>query len=578
MIELQKVKENVTNLKKYWYQRNVKFKIWYSILLLIDEYARTNKESYTSNESMTFYNMAHYLLTRGELSHIPPIESESALELDRRAKINRACGYMWTVIDRDRQLGGSQPYIDELGFFLLTLGWYSTVLSFDNETGLLHSQIWNPYDTYPSFFDSGLRQCVHSYSISVEEALMKAEMNGWSYNPRNTLGITTLDDYYIKDNDGLHNIVIIDNNDVTGWVDRPEMAILVAPVGGFPDRGSLTPSGRDWRQLSGRSIFEANAIVESHFNKWKTMISQILKDTARPIVQEFSAEPKATPEEIAQGSGLFHYAPGEAGLQRLPPASIPIELQAHLMELRREIQKGSFNDAVYGMIEGQAGYALSLLSTSSANQILYPYMDGKHFVIGESDRFWLSQLKTSKRVFDIKGKMIEKLKPTDIPEDVTIFVESDVATPKDWMERATIGNSLDKHLDDSTIISEIYKLKDPQAIKRRKRLDQLLDHPMSIQLELASAWEAHADYLESRGDVKQAVRFRKAAQALDAQMGAPAAGQAPAPEMSRVMAERQAGTPEEKARVASTVQPPEGQGFSPEQLRQMIGQGRITAK
>jgi len=575
MLELSQVSTNITNLKNYWNQRNLRFKSWYEFLVMIDAFARRNKESYVSSEPVSFYNMAHFLLTRGELSHIPPIESESAVELDRRARINRACEYMWSVIDRERQLGGGQPYIDELGFFLLVLGWYSIALSFDKDTGLLHSQIWNPYDTYPGYANNSLYQCLHSYKISEEEAKIKAEQNDWDYNSFKTSGDVVLNDYFIQDSGGLHNIILIDGKDVTGWVDRPEMKLLVAPVGGYPDRGSLTPGARDWRQLAGRGIFEATSQVTNHFNKWKSAISQILKDTAKPIVQEFSAEPKATPEEIAQGSGLFHYAPGESGLQRLPPAAIPIELQAHLVEIRREIQKVSFNDAVYGMIEGQAGYALSLLATSSANQILYPFMDGKHFVIGEADRFWLSQLKTSKRVFDIKGKLIEKLKPTDIPEDVTIFVESDVATPKDWMERATIGNSLDKHLDTSTIISEIYKLRDPQAIKRRKRLDQLLDHPMSIQLELASAWEAHASYLEARGDVKQAARFRKAAQSLDAQMGAPAPGQAAAPEMSRVMAERAAGTPAEKTRVSSTVQPPEARGFSPEQLRQMIGSGKI---
>ena len=53
-MELEQIKTNITNLKKYWYQRNQKFKTWYQILIMIDEYARKNKESYVSNETMTF--------------------------------------------------------------------------------------------------------------------------------------------------------------------------------------------------------------------------------------------------------------------------------------------------------------------------------------------------------------------------------------------------------------------------------------------------------------------------------------------------------------------------------------------
>lgn len=582
MITVDQAKKNIEELKRFWQQRNRKFLTWYEMLAMIDTFARKGKESYVSNEPITFYNMAHYLLTRGELSHIPPIESESALELDRRAKVNRACNYMWAVIDRERQLGGNQPFVDELGFYLLVLGWYSLVYAFNKDNGLLRGQIWNPYDTYPGYANNRLVQCVHSYKITDEEAVVKAEENNWDYKRGLRLPFTSntvvLDDYFIDDGETLHNLILIDGKDVSGWQERPEMKLLVAPVGGFPDRGSLTPSSRDWRQLAGRSVFEANILIENYFNRWKTAISQILNDTAKPIVQEFSAEPKATPEEIASGSGLFHYAPGETGLQRLPPAAIPIELQAHLLEIRREIQKGSFSDAVYGMIEGQTGYALSLLASSSANQILYPYMDGKHFAISEGDRFWLSQLKTSKRVFEAKGRLIEKLKPTDIPEDVSIIVESDVATPKDWLERATIGNSLDKHLDTATIITEIYRLNDPQSIKRRKSLDRMLEHPMSQMVEMIAGYYAHADYLERRGDTRQANLFRKAAQALEAQLGAPAPGQASAPEMGRVLAERQAGAPAERTRIPSTVQPPEVSGFTPEELRRMIGQGKIRVR
>lgn len=576
--DINKLVLSISKTKNYWYQRNIRFKEWYEILILIDNLASKGMETYVSNEPETFYNMAHYLLTKGDISHTTPVENESAIELDRRARVHRGCEYLWKTIDRDRQLAGGQPFIDELSFFMLVLGWYSMVSQFQQDTGLLKTQIWNPYDVYPEYSNNRMSTCIHSYKIPETEAILKAEENRWDYTARGTpTGDVTLDDCFYQDSNGLYNIVLIDSKDVTGWQSRPNMQLLVAPIGGFPDRGSLTPGkGKsDWRKLVGRGIFEVNDVVGTSINKWKSQVSQMLRDTGNPITQEFSASPQATPEQLRERGGLFHYAPGEQGLQRVPPPTMPRELTESLLDSRRERQKGSFSDAVYGMVEGTPGYALSLLASSSANQILYPYMDGKHFVIAEADRFWLSRLKESKKTFKIKGKFIEELAPADIPEEVSIEVESKVATPKDWMERGTIGNMLDKHLDEATIITEIYGLSDPQAIKRRKSLDRMLEHPMSQMVEMIAGYYAHADYLDKRGDRRQAGLFRRAAQAMELQLGVPPAGQGSPGDMSRIQSQRDAGTPEERTRVAPEVSPPEERGFTPQQLRRSLGRGTL---
>lgn len=577
----QQATTEISNLKTYWGLRNTKFKEWYEFLILIDKLSSKGMESYVSNEPATFFQMAHYLLTKGALSHFIPVQAESAMDLDNRAKVHRGCQYMWQQIDRTRKLGGNQSYISDLSFFLLVLGWYSTVLAFENDTGLLKAQIWNPADTYPKYANDGLVECVHSYPVTQEEAMLKAEANGWNYKPSGLGGgNVVLDDFFVMDNEIWQNLVMIDGRDVTGWVARPEMNVLVGPVGGYPDRGTLSPASKDWRGLIGKGIFEINETVASSFNKWKSMVSQILRDTAQPVTQEFSINPQATPEQLRERGAHFHYAPGEQGLVRIPPAAIPIEIQANLLEIRREMQKGSFNDAVYGMVQGEAGYALSLLATSSANQILYPYMDGKHFVISEADKFWLTNLKTSKRVFSVKGKFIEAVKPTDIPDQVTVIVESDVATPKDWLERGTIGGMIRGDVDKATLLGEIYKLSDPEGIIRKKNLDRVLDHPMSQNIQLISGYLTHADYLDKLGDRRQAILFRNAAASLQAQLGTPPPGQGNPQEMTGITAARQAGnlagSPAAVPTVPSQVAPPETTGgFTPQQLRRNIGAGKI---
>jgi hypothetical protein len=574
------IKSNITDLKNYWSERNKRFREWYELLTLVDVLAAKGLESYVSNDPQTFYNMAHYLLTKGELSHTTPIENESASELDRKARVNRACKYMWNRIDESRVTGGDKPFIDDLGFFLLVLGWEAVVALFDEETGMIQTQIWNPYDTYPQYADGHLVNLVHSYSIGEMEANMKATNKNWNYIPRPSMnGTVQLDDYFSIDCSGnVTNMVLLNGEDVTGIVQRPNMKLIISPVGGFSDRGSLSPRKKDWRRLLGRGIFEVNAEVGLSFNKWKTMVNQILRDSAQSLTQEFSATPQATPEQIRERGGHFHYSMGEKGLERIPPGQVPPGLLETLSGMSIEKQKGSFNDAVYGMVNGEAGYALSLLATSSANQILYPYMDSKHFVTSQIDKFWLSNLKTTRRVFEVKGMMIEKLKPTDIPEDVTIKVESDVATPKDWLERSQIANQLKDTLDESTIMTEVLRMNDPQSIKRRRSMDLILNSATSVTVQTISGYYEHADYLDFAGDTRQANLFRKAAQSLEATLGIPPAGSgSPATELASSM-ERKQGAPQATPGISPEVAPPETSGFSPQQLRQIVGRGKLTRR
>lgn len=585
---VSKVTGIISNLRSYWSQRNSKFRDWYEILVLIDQLETKGMETYVSNDPQTFYNMAHFLLTNGELKHSIPVENESVMELDKRAKMGRACDYLWKTINRERQMSGSQPFIDDLAFFILVLGWHSEVIKYDQNSGLLKVQIWNPYDVYPSYSNGHISVCVHSYSVSEEEAGQKAQANGWDYVPRNPTpggsNNVTLDDFFLYTNEGLYNMILLNSKDVTGWQLRSDMEILVAPVGGFPDRGSLASgtSGRptrDWRRLAGRGIFEVNEAVLESFNKWKSMVAQILRDTAQGVTEEFSATPQATPEELRERGALFHYAPGEQGLVRVPPPTIPMEVQSHLLQMQRELQKGSFSDLVHGMLEGsggsQAGYGITLLANASANQILYPYMEAKHFIIGECDRFWLSHLKQDGKSFSIKGKFLEKIEAKDIPEEVFIDVSSEVATPQDWLQRGTIANLLKDHLDESTIITQVLKMGDPQAIKRARSLDRMLNNPMSQLVEQISGYYAHADYLDATGDSKQAALFRRAAKALESQLGAPAPGQGRPQDMQRIQSQRIAGAPQETVPVNSNVAPPETGAFTPAQLRGAIGRGTV---
>ena len=121
-------------------------------------------------------------------------------------------------------------------------------------------------------------------------------------------------------------------------------------------------------------------------------------------------------------------------------------------------------------------------------------------------------------------------------------------------------------IDETTILDNVYKMTDTQAIRRRRRLDITVNHPVAQLIEAANAFEEHADYLERMGDTKQAARFRMAAKSLDAQMQIPPAGAAKPTEAVEAEAARAAGAPEEKPRVSPRVAPPE-EGAPPQPMR-----------
>ena len=571
----KEIKDDIARLKQAWNPRTIKFREWFDLLCLTKPNME-GMEVYVSNEPRTFYNMALYLFATGEIKHMIGIEGDNPMEFDKQAKVSRACQYVWKRIDYDRQKGGNSPFLQELGFYLLTLGWYSVIYSYDDETSMLIAELWNPAEVFPRYEGGEMTACTHSYNISKLAAKRKARLNDWNYNPTgNDLVMVPLDNYFYIDEDSiLQNIIFIDNKPVTPIIPRENMKVMVAPVGGFPDRGSIR-TGEDWKGMMGQGIFETPQNVWNAYNKLNSFVLERSREAAEPKwVEHTAGASKVQPEQLKKRRAVFHYGTNE-GLEPLEYPPIPREIPESLERFRRDITKATFTDALYGITGGyESGYSLSQILESSANEVLYPYMEAKHFIIAEGDRFFLKTLKTSKKVFQIKGKVIEKLKPTDIPEDVDINVESDVATVKDWMQRANIATMLADHVDETFIRSEVLKIADPQAVTRRKKLDEMRKNPMTQNVELVSQFRAHSAYLRSRGDSDQAAIFMKAADALESQFTVPPAGAAKPTQAAEIAAAQRAGVPARKPGIRTEVAPPEEtEGFTPAELRGLGGQG-----
>lgn len=565
----KEIKEDVAKLKGAWQERKAKFQEWYDLLCL-EKPSMPGMEVHVSNEPRTFYNMSLYLFSTGEITHSIGVEGDNPSEFDKQAKVSRACQYVWKMIDYNRQKGGNSPFLQELGFYLLVLGWYSIVYSYDDENSMLIAELWNPAEVFPRYEDGEMTACTHSYTLTRLAAKRKAHINGWNYSPpAGDAMVVTLDNYfYLDEKNVLQNMILIEDKPVTPVVPRENMKVMVAPVAGFPDKGSIK-TGNTWKGMLGQGIFEAPKGVWNSFNKLNSFVLERGREAAEPKWIERSAgAPKVQPEQLKKRRAVFHYGLNE-GLEPVEYPAMPREVLESLDGFRRDIAKATFTDAVYGIVGSyESGYTLSQVLESSANQILYPYMEAKHFIIAEGDRFFLKKQKTSKRVFQIKGKFIEKLKPTDIPDDVDITVESDVATAKDWLQRANIAAMLTDHVDETFIRGEVLKISDPQAVSRRKTLDDMRNHPLTKNIEMVSKYRAHASYLVSKGDPEQAEIFRKAADALEAQFTVPPAGAGKPTAANEVEAAKSAGVPRRRPRTRPEATPPEEvAGYTPAERR-----------
>jgi len=556
-MELKLMLDNVDKLRKSWDTRLTKFQEWMKLLKLTDELKKTGMESTVTNYPRTFYNLALYFLTAGLTQHVLPLASDDPIEMDIQARCERACQYMWKKIDEKRMMGGKPPFKTELGFDLLVLGWYAGQIAYDEVTQELRPTLWNPAQAFPRYEDGQLIECLHEYSLTGASLMRKATANKWNYTTKTPDKVVTLDDYYYLDEKGnLMNVILADRKPITAEEVREDILLLVSPVGGFPEEGVIE-TGDAWKGLIGQSILEPDAVTIRSHNRWATFLLQILRDSAQPRWQETSTgEPKVDPEKLYQRGFVAHFQPGE-GLMPIATPPIPIEMQSLLLTMEKDLQKGGFSDLLYGLMEGRtSGYALSQI-VSTANQVLMPYQEAKDFFISQCDTFFLNRIKEGGKKFVIKGRVLEELIPKEIPEDVTVTSFSELATPKDWLEKATVANYLKDVLDEETILEEILKVPDLQVVNRRKQSDRVRNHPMTQNIELAAAYNTYAKYLDWRGDKEGAARFRKAAQAMEAQLSAPAPGQGNPAEMTQINAQREAGSPARPPGVNPTILPPE---------------------
>ena len=271
----------------------------------------------------------------------------------------------------------------------ITTGWL-TFSCFPSEPNWSFTPV-NPAKVYVEYDSRGfVSELVRKYSLSASEAISRIVEQGWII-PDEVFKTTVTVRMYWKVDFGIPHYTVMMNNYVVkpygpyyyDYTDLtkvlPYIPIYCAPGGGLPDDGSISTT---WREELGQSFVSGILHLQKNYDKMLTYMQQILRDTANPKwVQRTTGQGPLTSENVNRRGLVLSINPGE-DIFSPPNPPLPPEMRTQQMDIRSQIQRGTFTDLSFGNFSAQVSVYLMSQATASAQQVLEPFQDGIKRSIG----------------------------------------------------------------------------------------------------------------------------------------------------------------------------------------------------
>jgi len=481
-MKANEISASAAKLKTYWTPREREFREHYRLITMVDELRQKGMESFVGNDPRTFYQRALQLLTSTAITHRVPLEGLTDVEIIATTEVERFLDYTWKDINRKYRLRGRSPWIKELVSFLLITGWYAATALYNIDTGELVTDVWNPAEVFPEYGDDGLIKCAHIYERSASQAQAMCRANDWK-PPTLKIGNIKVTDYWEMTSDGPANAVVMGVDLVKPLtpLEVPRIPVLVAPVAGIPDRGSISLNPEDWKAHLGEGILASNKEVYKAFNRLTTYGLQLTRDTATPRWKERTKGepiiPVDDPEAMNRRGVILRMGLDEdVGPVEVPP--IPVELQALLFNMQNQIQRGSFSWAMYGNVEREISGYLNAQIVAAGTGVLAPYHEAIMFVVSEVDNVWLDFASQNLA----GGFQI----PVNYPVGRRIEAQYELAIPSDLIQRAAVARQLlpagTPVMSQTTVQDKVLGVKNPIEEQARIMKDLAMMHPVAVQL------------------------------------------------------------------------------------------------
>lgn len=540
-------------MRESWSARNKKIVEWYDMLTLKDKLAQEGMESVVSNDPRTGYNLGKYLMTSSIIAHKIDTDGLSPAEIDSTSYLEKYITGRWTAEEQRYRRAGRQSLIGEIASYMLGTGWFSVFAMATEDS--VRAEVLNPIEVFPEFGPDGLVRVSNIYSMTPAVANRKLKMMGWSVK-RPISHNTYLYNYWDYDNDGdVVNGIVIGDEFVKPLTKEPELSelhiipVLVSPVGGLPDRGSILSQSGKWQEYFGESIVAVNANLADNYNRLLTFIQQVIRDTANPrwFEQSNSDTPILREEDMFKRGAVFRGGLGEL-VQALPMPAMPVEARQMLFDYQNMLQRGMFPWVIFGNVQQQMSYIAMANIASSALQILTPYMEAFRGIMSDIDNLWYKLIsKGGYKPFNFKP-------PNNLPKEFEFTVQADIEIPGYLVQRATVARMLDPNfrLPTSMVADKLFpEVKDPLKAQAQVRRDDAMMHPKAIMADQVIAYREYARSLREVGDVDSAMLYEKLASSIEAELvGVPTQGRTSQPsnippEVSREVLPQEATAPTE---------------------------------
>lgn len=505
-------------LKTFWSPRNRKMKSWYKLIEMVDELAQEKMESFVGNDPRASYNLILGMLDQ-KIPHRIPAKDLTPQLVTVASELGGIFDVAWEDIFSRYRRRGRYWLRDFIGFLLAT-GWYSvfSIMSLDGSRCL--AEIWNPATVFQNW-DDELVEGAHIFTCSPMEARRMIARTGWNLAPPK-YKLTAYDYWRLDDAGRAFNSIVLGTTLVKPETWEPRLKripIFTAPVGGLPDTGLLSDIGDKWKEEIGQSIVATNENIYRSWNKWWSMSTQLLRDTAQARIKEKSrsGKPIVKPEDVFRRGAIFRMTPEEDVSFMVPPP-IPVELRASQLDMEAMMQRGGPSWAMYGAVQQQlSAYVMSQISTSVAH-MAKPYHQAVKDLFTDIDNFWLNMVR--EQGYKPYGKAI----PDGIPGDAKLSADYEIKIPGDIVQRATVARMLDPNFEVSPLrvmdwlFPEIDNPLEELAFIRAAKAER---HPIRALIALIESFREEARLLREAKDISGAQLYEKAADLAEASLSAP---------------------------------------------------------
>ena len=569
------ISEETKTLEEYWQARDRQILADREILRLVKPVKKTDEIKWVSNEPKVFYETSVALIS----SYPPRFRLPLTINYtpEEKEKMNKAERFVLGIfrsLDAKQMMRGQSYWLRELAYWMLS-GWYSvfTMVTKGRNGVEFIADCWDPLTVYPEWDANGLVKCIRTFEVDKRTAIaMLSDFSDrglkFEFKEPRVFDRVKVINYWKDDRGKIYNAIKMGETEKEQDIkplklekNLDHIPISVGAVG-IPERVS-----DGWQSRWGENIIAPSRDMFEYENTIVSLEATIMAETAYPNLISKTRKGDPVTKDGMKGYGEEVALKIGDELTLLKHAATPAEANMLHSWIRRQIQKATFADTVYGGIPNIeiSGFALSQYMAAIKYRI-GPYLTTMQYVISfiasellsqyERGKFPKITLSTTNPTELKKGLFfIEEFSPKDVPESKYVEVTIPITSAIDKTQQIIFARQAiqpPQLISRETLWDELLDIQDSEQEYVRIIQDQILEMPIVKQIAMIEQLRERERLYRNTGKIGEANALKQYIMMLEMEIG-----------MRKGIPERPGGVPPQ-------VMPPE-MGESPDQKRVAFG-------